>query len=102
MLTNLLKRKCTIQKKTVTSGPLGDTETWADVGSYWCRRISVDVQTRAAYQQLNTVVTDRFLFSGKVELNLGEHRIIYAGTTYELIETAQHLDNETTVMVKQS
>ena len=99
MLTDLLKTKALVQVKTVTRGPLGQTEEWDDVDSYWCRRVSVDVATRAAYQQLHTVVTDKFIFGGILDLKLGQYRIIHDGKTYALAESAQYIEGNTTVLV---
>jgi len=82
MITNFLKTKCTIQDKTTVAGPLGETESWADRETRWCRRVSVGVATRIAYMQNNTVVTDKFLFDGLVSLSIGQQRIIYRGEIY--------------------
>jgi hypothetical protein len=98
MITNFLKAKCTIQTKTATSGPLGETETWATEETRWCRRVSVDVATKTAYMQNNTIVTYKFVFDGTVALLLGQQRIIYQGKVYELVESAQHIEGKTVVM----
>jgi hypothetical protein len=101
MLTNFLKDKCTIQVNTITHSALGDTNSWSDEGEYYCRRVPVDVQTKAAYMQNNTVVTDKFIFSGELDLFIGKHRIVYHGKTYELAESALHLENSTSVLTKE-
>lgn len=102
MLTNFLKTKATIQIKTAIPSALGQMEEWDDVGSYWCRRMSVDVATKAAYQKLNTVITDKFIFRSILDLRLGQHRIIHKGKTYELVESAQHIEGNTTVAVSEA
>jgi hypothetical protein len=101
MLTNFLKDKCTIQSKTTTHTALGDEESWSDGDGFYCRRVPVDVQTKTAYMQKNTVVTDKFIFSGELNLMIGTHQIVYREKTYELVESAQHLENSTTVLVKE-
>jgi hypothetical protein len=100
MITNFLKTKCTIQNKTSTTGAMGETEAWANGETRWCRRISVDVMTRTAFMQNNTIVTDKFLFDGIVTLSLGEQRILYQDVIYELAESAQHVEGKTIVMTK--
>jgi len=100
MLTNVMRRKVTVQKRTVTTGALGDTETWANAGSYWTRRSSVDVVTRQAYMSNNTIVTDRFLLNGEIDLRIATHRLIYAGYIYQLVESARHVEGQTTVLTK--
>lgn len=101
MLTNFLKDKCTIQSCETTHAALGDAETWDYGEDYYCRRVPVDVQTKAAYMQKNTVVTDKFIFNGELDLRIGYHRIVYRGKTYELAESAIHLENSTTVLTKE-
>jgi len=101
MLSSFLRTKCTVQEKTTEAGHLGDSVTWADGDSYWCRRVSVDVATRNAYMQQGTVVTDKFFFSGTLELQFGQHRIVHDSKTFELVESAQHLDNTTIVLARQ-
>lgn len=101
MNTNILKGKCRIYTKSTTTGALGNTETWTAGDYYWTRRIPVDVQTKTAYQQLNTVVTDKFLFDGTLELSLGQHRVYYGGKYYEMAESAMHHGGQTTVLVSE-
>ncbi len=101
MLTNFLKDKCTIQINEITYTALGNENNWSDGGEFYCRCIPIDVQTKTAYMQNNTTVTDKFIFAGELDLSIGNHRIIYKGKTYELVESAQHLENSTTVMTKE-
>ncbi len=101
MLTNFLRNKCTILEKEATLGPLGNVEMWSAVGSYWCRRIPVDVATRMAYMQNNTVVTDKFLFNAGIELKLGKHRIEFGGKVYELAESSMNHEGQVTVLVQE-
>jgi hypothetical protein len=101
MLTNFLKDKCTIQSCTITHTALGDVEKWNDEGEFWCRKISVDTQTRIAYMQKNTIITDKFMFRGELTLRLGRHRIIYKGKTYELMEAGQVIEGNTIVLTKE-
>jgi hypothetical protein len=101
MLTNFLKDKCIIQSCSITHTALGDVETWDYGEDFWCRKISVDTQTRIAYMQKNTVITDRFMFHGELELRLGYHRIIYKGKTYELVESGQVIEGNTVVLTKE-
>ena len=102
MITNYMRHKLTLQVRTATLGSSGEAVTWADVADYWCRRIPVDVATRLAYQQNNTQVTHKFLLGGEVEMKLGENRIVFDGTVYELQETAMHHEGHTTIMTKES
>lgn len=100
MLTNFLKTKCTIQKKEATRDHLGENITWEDGDTLWCRKVSVDVKTRTAYMQLNTDVTDKFIFRGEVALNIGSHRIKIEDVIYELVESAQFIDGVTVVLTR--
>ena len=64
--------------------------------------MSVDVSTRNTYMQNNTLVTDKFILWGIVELDLEKHRISYRNKIYTLAESAQHIEGVTTVMVNGS
>lgn len=101
MLTNILRDKCTILSCTITHTALGDVEAWDYGEDFWCRKISVDTQTRIAYMQKNTIITDRFTFRGELELRLGYHRIIYKGKAYELVESGQVIEGNTVVLTKE-
>jgi len=101
MLSNILKSKIHLQEKTTTSGPLGSTITWKPVQTIYGRKIPLDVKTIAQYQQLNTVVTDKFIFRGTVTINLGNHRIVHGSKTYEPASSAKHFDGITEVVVKE-
>lgn len=98
MLTNAMKAKALVEVKTSTRTSLGETASWDEVGSYWCRRVPVDVATKTAYQQQNTVVTDKFVFEGKVDLKYNINRLTYEGDLYNLIESAQFLEGSTIVL----
>jgi len=100
-LTNTLKDKCTLQTKSVTSGALGDVETWSGTTTYWCRKVPVDVKTITAFMQLNTEVDCRFILGGELTIELGNHRIIHKGKTYELVTSAQDIEGNTSVLVKE-
>ena len=102
MLGNVLKDKCNLYLKASTLGAKGETVTWSLVDSYWCKRIPLSVTAQAAYQQLNTVVTDRFIIAGTITIGLGTHKIIHNSITYEPQSTARYYKNLTDVTVRQS
>jgi hypothetical protein len=102
MLTNLLKRKVVVQTATITVGAVGQTVTWSVGTSYYARRVPLDVKTIAAYQDLSTVVTDKFIFRGDVDIRIGKHRIIDGAKTYEPASSAQKLEDSTVVVVRQT
>lgn len=102
MLASILKHRMEIQEKTTTLGPMGDTITWDTVKTIWGRRIPLSVTTVAAYQQMNTVVTDKIIFRGTEGIELGKHRILYGSKTYEPQATAKHYDGVTEVIVSEA
>lgn len=100
-LTNILKDRVQIQLRTSTQGPGGEAVVWSPVETRYCRKIPLDVRTISQYQQLNTVVTDKFLFRGSVTIELGKYRLLHGGKVYEPVESAQHLADMTVVIVKE-
>ena len=102
MLSNILRDRVTIQLRTATQTALGETVVWSPVETRYGRKIPLDVKTIAQYQQLNTVVTDKFVFRGSVTIELGKHRLIQGGKTYEPMETAQEIDKNTVIIVKEA
>lgn len=89
MLTNVLNRQVGIQTATVTTGPTGQTVTWSESTMHYARKLPVSVRTAAAYQQLGTVVTHRFIFGGELDIRIGKHRIIDGSTYYTVAVTGQ-------------
>ena len=102
MISTVLKDKCSLYLKASTLSAKGEAVTWSLVGSYWCRRIPVSVATQSQYQQLNTVVTDRFIIAGTITIGLGTHKIVHNSITYEPQATARYYKNMTDVIVRQS
>jgi len=102
MITNTLKDKCALYLKTSTPSALGEDVTWSLVGSYWCRKIHLEVETISTYQQLNTQVTDRFIIEGKVAIKIGTHKIIHDSTTYQVMVSSRYYDDVTEVIVQET
>lgn len=101
MLPNILQDKCTLYLKDSTLGATGEAVTWDLVASYWCRKIPLSVSAQSAYQQLKTLVTDRFILEGNITIGLGTHKIVYNEITYEPQSSAKHEGNITEVIVRE-
>lgn len=89
MLTNVLNRQVGLQTATVSTDHTGQTKTWSASTTYYARKIPVSVRTAAAYQQLGTTVTHKFIFRGELDIQLGKHRIVDGSTYYEVAVTGQ-------------
>lgn len=98
---NVWKSKATVQVAESTIGALGPSVSWSTLGSYWCRKISLDSKTRQEFMKNETVITDKFLFQGSLPISIGANRIVYKGTTYEPQTTARHFEGLTEVHVKE-
>ena len=72
-----------IQEKVATQTALGQTMVWKPVAQYYCRKVPLSVSAVARYQQLNTEVTDRFIFKGSPDIDLGVHRLVFGGRIYQ-------------------
>lgn len=101
MIANTLKSKIQLQEKNISQGALGQTITWKPVQNLYGRRIPLDVRAIDQYQQLNTVVTDKYIFRGTVEINIGQHRLVHGARTFEPQSSAKHFDGVTEVVVKE-
>lgn len=101
MITNVFTDKCTLYLKVSTMSAKGEAVSWSEVASYWCKKMPVSVASRAVYQQLNTLITDRFLIDGTLTIGLGTHKIIYDSTTYEPQASAKYFNNITEVIVRE-
>lgn len=97
MITNILNRQVGVQEATVSTGVTGQTRTWGASTTYYARKVPVDVKTVAAYQQLGTVVTHRFIFRGQLDIQIGKHRIVDSETYYTVTVTGQKLADCTIV-----
>ena len=102
MIASTLKSRVQLQEKVTLQGALGQIIVWKLVQNLYARRIRLDVRAVAQYQQLGTVVTDRYLFRGTVDINLGKHRILHGPKTYEPQASAKHYDGVTEVIVREA
>ena len=98
MLSNILRSKVTLQKKTISQGPLGSTITYIPVHEYYARVMPLDIRTIAQFMQLNTSVTHKIILRGAVEVNLGSHRLLHKGKTYQPQQSAKHADGITEII----
>lgn len=102
MNANILKDRVQIQVRTVTMGATGETVVWKPVACKHARVIPLRAEARAAYQQLNSVVSHKIVFNkGAVDLTLGNDRILHGSKTYEPVEPTQDINNTTVVAVKE-
>ena len=99
MLASTLKQRIQIQEKAIVQGALGQTVTWKFVKEIFGRYMLLDVRTIAAYQQLNTSISGKFILRGTVEIDIGKHRMLYGSSIYEPQVSAKHHDGVTEVLV---
>lgn len=100
-LADKLRDRVSIQVKTPTPGPLGETVVWKPVETRYAQVTPLDAKARAVYQQLQSEVSHRILMRGTVSLNLGLNRFLWGDKTLEPVEPPQNLNNTTVVMVKE-
>lgn len=99
---NLLRDRVQIQVRTTTHTALGETVVWKPVASRYARVIPLKAEARAAYQQLNSVVSHKIIFSkGAVSLSLGDNRILHGSKTYEPVEPPQVIGDSIVVVVRE-
>lgn len=100
-LADKLRDRVSIQVKTPTPGPLGETVVWKPVETRYAQVTPLDAKARAVYQQLQSEVSHKVIFRGSVSLSLGNNRILHGSKTYEPVEPAQEIEGATVVMVKE-
>lgn len=101
MKASMLKDRVHIQLRNASHGALGETVTWTPVESKYARVILLDARARAAYQQLQSEVTHKVVFRGKVSLTLGNNRLLWGDVTLEPVEPTQLVEDTTIVVCKQ-
>jgi len=101
MLSNILRSKVTLQKKTISQGPLGSTVTYIPVHEYYARVIPLDVRTIAQYMQLNTVASYEVLMRKGATITLGNHRILWGNKTLEPTATQRERDGVLVIPCKE-
>ncbi|MDD3092382.1 MAG: head-tail adaptor protein [Methanoregulaceae archaeon] len=90
-----------IQKKTVTRGAMGNTESWSDVETVWGLVVPISVSGLAAYSQAGkTEITHKLVFRSPLTLNLSEYRFVYDSETYIPQDPPVFDSRYTTILVK--
>jgi len=89
VITQVLNRQVGLQTATVVTGKTGQTVTWSASTTYYARKVPVNVKTAAAYQQLGTTITHKFIFRGDLDIQIGKHRIVDGTTYYTVAITGQ-------------
>ena len=91
-----------IEERTVTLSAVGETVTWSPAGTKrHCEIIPVSASARAAYQQLNSVVTHTVRFNGKATVRLGDHRFIWGSKTLKPSQPPEIINGNTVVLVSE-
>jgi len=101
MLSNILRSKVTLQKKTISQGPLGSIVTYIPVHEYYARVIPLDVRTIAQFMQLGTVASYEVVIRKGVTVTLGNHRILWRGKTLEPTATQTEKDEVSIIPCKE-
>ncbi len=90
-----------IQKKTVTRGAMGNTESWSDVETVWGLVVPISVSGLAAYSQAGkTEITHKLVFRSPLTLNLSDYRFVYESETYIPQDPPVFDSRYTTILVK--
>lgn len=93
-----------IQKRTITRGAMGNTESWSDVDTIWGLVVPVSVSGLAAYSQAGkTEITHKLVFRSPLTLNLSEYRFVYDSQNYLPIDPPTDPDMKSryqTILVK--
>lgn len=100
-LTRILKDRVRIEVRAVTLGSLGDAEVWTVVATKYAHVIPVGAAALATYQQLESVVTHKVVFRGRVTLALGVNRLVWKEIILELVAPPLWIGQTTQVMVRE-
>jgi hypothetical protein len=98
----MMKDVVLVEERTVTLSAVGETVTWSPAGTKrHCEVIPVSASAKLAYQQMNSVVTHRVVFNGKVTVRLGDHRFVWGAKTLIPSQPAEISGGKTVVMVRE-
>lgn len=100
-MINAKKSRVLLRKKTITNGALGQTETIAPVGWKYAAVIPLDAKAMVAYQQLNSIVSHRVIFSGKVDIEIGTYDILWGDKVLTPVGPVQIIDGDTVLVVSE-
>ena len=98
---NILKDRVQIQLRVATQTATGETVVWKPVEKRHALVISLGVEARAVYMQMQSMVTHKILFNKGVSINLGNNRILHGDNTYEPVEPTQEIGHTSIVMVRE-
>ena len=101
MLTNLLKDRVLLIKKTITQGVLGKTETYIPVGWKYASVKPLSAQARVQYQQLNSVVEYEVTMRKGDTITLGNYKIKWGNKTLEPSAPMKELDDSIIIPCKE-
>ena len=101
MTLNILKDRVQIQLRVSSQTALGESVIWTPVETRHALVIPLDVEARAVYQQLQSIVTHKIIFNKGISLSLGNNRILHGSKTYEPVEPTQEIDNSTIIMARE-
>lgn len=77
MLAGTFRDRIQIQHRTRTPKATGVTEVWTNVEIRWARVVPLSARARAEYAQIRSEVTHEVVFRERVEIVLGDDRLIW-------------------------
>ena len=107
MLAGTFRDRIQIQHRTRTPKATGVNEVWTNIGIRWARVIPLSARSRLEYAQVQSEVTHEVEFRERVEIVLGDDRLVWltgSSRMLELVEPpfyAGGLDAHTRVAVRQ-
>jgi len=78
-----------VQHRTKTQIATGIEETWANVKLHYARVIPLAVNARAEYAQVTSGVSHEVEIPGRVELALGDDRLVWMTGSSKVLELAE-------------
>lgn len=99
MLSNSKKCRVILRRISTTAGALGQSRIYTPIGFYYALVRPLDAKAQAAYQQLGSVVTHEVVFSGVVDISLGENDILWGAKKLSLVTPPKVMSGNTIVGV---
>ncbi|MCK9629785.1 MAG: head-tail adaptor protein [Bacteroidales bacterium] len=97
----MMKEQLLVEERTATMDSNGETVVWNPVQRRHAEVIPLSVQARAAYFQLNSVVSHRVIFKGLCTVRLGDHRFVWGAKTLIPAAPPEIINGNTVVMVRE-
>ena len=101
MPSKIYKRRVSVETQTATQTATGETVDWTTVDPYdrWAHIVPLTAEARAVYMQMQTIVTHKLVFHGRLDINYQQNRFVLDDdTVLTIVGPPQYIGQSTMVL----